>query len=74
MVCLPYPQLAAALVGSSGAICSPGTALPMPLDGYHDPAGGSLWDVLAHRAAVDPFNLAALAIFGCAIVHAFLTA
>ncbi len=74
MVCLPYAQLAAALVGSSGAICSPGAALPTPLDGYHDPAGGSLWDVLAHRAAVNPFNLAALAIFVCAIVHAFLTA
>jgi Na+/H+ antiporter NhaD/arsenite permease-like protein len=49
-------------------------ALPTPLDRYQDPAGGSLWDVLAHRAAFDPFNGAALVIFACAIAHTFLAA
>ncbi|MFA5264515.1 MAG: putative Na+/H+ antiporter [Opitutaceae bacterium] len=49
-------------------------SLPVPLDSYQDTAGAGLWDVLAHRAAVDPFNLAALAIFVCAIIHTFCTA
>lgn len=63
------------LAASSGARAAAwGAALPTPLDQYHDPAGGSLWDILASRASADPFNLAAAAIFGCAIVHAFLTA
>jgi hypothetical protein len=30
--------------------------------------------VLTHRAAVDPFNVVALVIFVCAILHTFLTA
>ena len=50
------------------------TLLPRPLDHYHDPVGAGLWEVLSHRAAVDPFNLVALAIFACAILHTFLTA
>jgi len=48
--------------------------LPTPLDQYHDPAGAGLWEVLTQRAAFDPFNLVALAIFLCAILHTFLTA
>lgn len=48
--------------------------LPIPLDQYHDPIGASILDVLAHRAAVDPFNLVALGIFVCAILHTFFTA
>ncbi len=48
--------------------------LPIPLDLYHDPSGAGLWEVLAHRAAVDPFNLVALVIFACAILHTFLAA
>jgi len=50
------------------------STLPTPLDHYHDPVGASLWDVLAHRAQVDPFNVIALAIFICAILHTFFTA
>jgi Na+/H+ antiporter NhaD/arsenite permease-like protein len=74
MACFPIAQLAAASALASGASGVPATALPTPLNCYQDPAGGNLWDVLVHRVAVDPFNLAALAIFGCAIIHAFLTA
>ncbi len=45
---------------------------PLPLDAYAPPATGSgLWDVLAARAAADPFNLVATAIFGLAILHTF---
>lgn len=49
-------------------------SLPTPLDRYRDPAGAGLWEVLAHRAAVEPFNVVALGIFACAILHTFLTA
>ncbi len=50
------------------------TLLPIPLDQYHDTAGATLWAVLVDRVNVEPFNLAALVIFLCAIVHTFLTA
>lgn len=52
----------------------PVSKLPTPLDQYHDPAGAGLWDVLTYRVEVDPFNLVALIIFVCAILHTFLTA
>ncbi len=73
----PRPLLALsvlpALAGQVHAAASAG-ALPRALDSYADPAGAGLWDVLAARAAADPLNLAALVIFGCAILHTFLTA
>lgn len=50
------------------------TELPRDLASYHDPAGATLWEVLVHRAGVDPFNVVALAIFVGAIIHTFLTA
>jgi hypothetical protein len=49
-------------------------SLPRALDSYADPAGAGLWDVIAGRAAADPLNVAALVIFGAAILHTFLTA
>ncbi|MEY2878824.1 MAG: hypothetical protein RLZZ15_1204 [Verrucomicrobiota bacterium] len=71
-----FSQLATGLFAAVGA--APGAAaarlLPVPLDRYHDAAGASLWSVLAARAAAEPFNLVAAAIFLCAIVHTFLTA
>ena len=56
----------------TGGIYAP--LLPTPLEQYHDPAGAGLWEVLAHRATADPFNVVALVIFACAILHTFLTA
>lgn len=67
-------MLATAVCTRVEAWAAAGSALPTPLDRYQDPAGGTLWDVLAHRAAFDPFNVAALVIFGCAIAHTFLAA
>ena len=52
----------------------PVAKLPTPLDQYQDPVGAGLWEVLTHRVEVDPFNLVALIIFVCAILHTFLTA
>ncbi|MDO8539802.1 MAG: putative Na+/H+ antiporter [Opitutaceae bacterium] len=49
------------------------SALPKPLASYSDPAGGTLWEVLRYRASVEPFNVAALVIFACAILHTFFT-
>jgi Na+/H+ antiporter NhaD/arsenite permease-like protein len=53
---------------------SAGAVLPLPLEAYHDAPGASLGEVLAHRVAVEPFNLVALLIFVAAIIHTFLTA
>ncbi len=73
-----FPRLglvfAATAVVRAEAWGAVGVVLPTPLNQYHDPVGGSLWDVLVHRATVEPFNVAAIVIFGCAIVHTFLTA
>ncbi|MDD3179288.1 MAG: putative Na+/H+ antiporter [Opitutaceae bacterium] len=70
----PIAQLAAVGVQAPGDPLSPAAILPAPLDSYADPVGAGLWDVLMHRAAADPFNAVALAIFACAILHTFLTA
>lgn len=51
-----------------------GSALPIPLNSYHDVAGASLWDVLRGRVESAPFNLVALVIFLLAIGHTFMTA
>jgi len=64
----PSLQVNASEAGATASL------LPTSLDRYHDPVGASLWDVLAYRVGFDHFNLVALAIFVCAIVHTFLTA
>lgn len=48
--------------------------LPKPLESYADPQGASLWEVVRHRATVEPFNVVALVIFVCAIIHTFFAA
>ncbi len=69
-------RLCAIALISTAAHASESTVslLPRALDSYQDPAGAGLWDVLVHRAEVEPFNLVALAIFAGAILHTFLTA
>ena len=69
-------SIAALLFAATAARAADSTVavLPRSLESYHDPVGAGLWDVLAYRATLDPFNVVALAIFACAIVHAFLTA
>jgi len=47
------------------------SAIPIPLESYQNPQG-SLWQILKYRVEKDPLNLAALIIFGCAILHTFL--
>ncbi len=47
-------------------------SFPLPLDRYTGEDGLGLAAVLASRAAADPLNLAATAIFGLAILHTFL--
>ncbi|HET7217463.1 MAG TPA: putative Na+/H+ antiporter [Vicinamibacterales bacterium] len=48
-------------------------AFPRALDSY-PPAAASIWSTLATRAAIEPFNLVATAIFLLAIVHTFAAA
>ena len=61
-----------ALAGSGGHHGA-GTEFPKALASYND-AGMGLMETLSHRIASDHFNLAALVIFLCAIVHTFLAA
>lgn len=49
-------------------------AFPLPLSSYADPVGAGLGAVLASRAAAEPFNVAATAVFILAVLHTFLTA
>ena len=77
MTCIrPSSLMLIFLPSAAIAIASPSapSLFPTALDQYHDTAGAGLWDVLSHRIEVDPFNLVALVIFGCAIIHTFLTA
>lgn len=53
----------------------PEEAFPVPVDIYvADETNATLWEVLQHRAAVEPFNLVATIIFVLAVIHTFLTA
>jgi hypothetical protein len=47
-------------------------AFPLPLEGYAGEEGLGLWQLLSARAAADPLNLVATAIFVLAILHTFV--
>src|SRR3954468_4164912 len=47
---------------------------PLPLSSYPAASPGGLLATLAERVAVEPFNVAATAIFLAAIVHTFMAA
>ncbi|MEP6956685.1 MAG: putative Na+/H+ antiporter, partial [Chthoniobacterales bacterium] len=49
-----------------------GPPFPRPLTEYNDAGFTSVFQILRHRAAEEPFNLIATAIFFLAIVHTFL--
>ena len=69
LVALGAPLFAAG--GTGGAAAG---VLPTPLSAYPNAEGAGLLEVLRARAAFDPFNLVALAIFVAAILHTFLAA
>lgn len=48
-------------------------AFPRSVDSY-PPAAATLWQTLAERSAIEPFNLAATAIFALAVLHTFAAA
>jgi Putative Na+/H+ antiporter len=48
-----------------------GASFPLPLDAYPGEAGLGLLEVLSRRAAADPLNLLAAALFALAILHTF---
>jgi hypothetical protein len=54
------------------ATAAAGSTFPLPLDAYTGDAGLPLGEVLARRAAADPLNAVAAALFLCAIVHTFV--
>jgi hypothetical protein len=70
----PLVSLSAASVLKAANAAPAGAPFPVPLDQYQDPIDGTAWQVIASRASADPFNLAALIVFACAIIHTFFTA
>ena len=64
----------ALLAATSARAANAAASLPTALENYRDPPDAGLWDVLAYRASADPFNVYALAIFVCAIIHTFVAA
>src|SRR5688500_3722514 len=71
---LGFRGLARPLFGASAKAASEATALPRALDSYTEGSQASLWEILQHRIAAEPFNLVASLIFLLAIWHTFLTA
>ncbi len=72
---MPRLLLLLVLLASTGAhAAAPSASVDFPpsLESYADGGLGSLWAVLRHRVEVQPFNLLATLLFGCAIVHTFL--
>jgi Na+/H+ antiporter NhaD/arsenite permease-like protein len=51
---------------------STGATFPLPLEDYPVLAGASLYDTLAARARLVPFNLAATGVFLLAVLHTFV--
>ena len=64
------------LLASTGAVAlaAPASAATFPreLSTYAQSPAAGLWSVLQARVAAEPFNLAATAIFICAVLHTFL--
>lgn len=59
--------------GASGANPE-GAGFPLPLEAYGDAAKTGVFEKLAHRVSMEPFNLVATLIFLAAIVHTFMVA
>jgi hypothetical protein len=53
------------------AASAPAEAFPRELSAYADPVGGGVWAVIKARAAAEPFNVVASAIFLLAVLHTF---
>ncbi len=51
-----------------------GEPFPRAVSSYDDPEGAGILDVVKARAAADPFNVVATAIFLLAVLHTFATA
>lgn len=66
--------LGAGLISAGAAEPEHASALPVPLQSYHDSPQAGLGEVLRARIAAVPFNLVATILFFLAICHTFLTA
>ncbi|HYC70469.1 MAG TPA: putative Na+/H+ antiporter [Opitutaceae bacterium] len=63
--------LVLAAPAASAAEPGPAGTFPRPLDSYPDPIGAGITDVVRARAAAEPFNVVATAIFLLAVLHTF---
>jgi hypothetical protein len=57
----------------AAASATPGVVFPPPLESYADAQMDTLFGVLRHRVAVEPFNLWATVLFLGAVLHTFFT-
>ncbi|MEY4388098.1 MAG: hypothetical protein RLY20_3381 [Verrucomicrobiota bacterium] len=65
--------LAVTATGGDMSVVTNAAAFPVPLEAYDDSQISNLWDVLKHRAQVEPFNVWATVLFLVAVIHTFLT-
>jgi len=72
---LRFVLLSSLLLGSASAVWAAASAttanFPLPLESYASPAGATAWEIVKARAAAEPFNLVATAIFVLAVLHTF---
>lgn len=68
---LPLLLVCGATSAALAAAGAPAGNFPLPLESYATPAGASAWEVVKARAAAEPFNLVATAIFVLAVLHTF---
>lgn len=55
-------------------LSNPSQHFPLPVSAYQDSDLSSLSEILSHRIAIEPLNLALSGIFLCAILHTFFAA
>lgn len=71
LILVLFVLLAAELQAASALEAAP---LPLPLDAYPAAEGRGAWAIIKERAVIDPFNVAASAVFLLAVLHTFLSA
>lgn len=71
---VPFAAFAVVVSVSMAASAAPTEVFPRALESYPAIAGASAWEVVKSRAAAEPFNVVATAIFVLAVLHTFASA
>jgi hypothetical protein len=73
LVAVSLAMAAAAPALAAQATVTAPREFPPPLESYGDAHVQNVWQVLQHRAQLEPFNVWATVIFLCAVLHTFCT-